>query len=254
MESSLTAVAGDLPPTEPALQLKEDDDHTREHHIPPSSPLLSPTARSPKGSPSIPSPFFSDEEEETDVAEDLLRKKLCDSSDDDESGKFDPPKAFDKSYYRKVNKLILGEETEELVWLAKNDDDPPRTLNLMNDPLLSVVIAIQKPQIALEIIKQLPDDKLKAINCNGDTALHVAATVGDRKVANALLNKSLNLATIANNKGEMPLHKAALYGQEEVFQLLVEKGKGSPESRTEEGNTALHCAIMGNAPGTCASI
>ncbi|KAG6498979.1 hypothetical protein ZIOFF_038735 [Zingiber officinale] len=147
-----------------------------------------------------------------------------------------------------VNKLILDEGTAELVWLAQNKPDRSH-VNLMDDPVLSVVIDSRKTQMALELIKRLPADKLEARNCNGDTALHVAATIGDGKVANALLNKSDDLADIRNSKGETPLHKAALYGQQEVFQLLVDKGNSwAPFGRTYEGATTLHCAIMGNAP------
>lgn len=64
-----------------------------------------------------------------------------------------------------------------------------------------------------------------------------------------MLIKCPQLAEKRNKKGETSLHKAALYGQTGIFFLLVSKGKSSPEDRTDEGATALHCAIMGNAPG-----
>ncbi|XP_042400778.1 uncharacterized protein LOC121990773, partial [Zingiber officinale] len=165
---------------------------------------------SPPGSP--PSSDVNDEEESTDVSTDV------DEGDDDELEQFNPPRSFDEGYYRMVNKLNLDEGTAELVWLAQNKPDRSH-VNLMDDPVLSVVIDSQKTQMALELIKRLPADKLEAKNCNGDTALHVAATIGDAKVAKALLNKSDDLADIRNSKGETPLHKAALYGQQEVFQL-----------------------------------
>ncbi|XP_074580796.1 uncharacterized protein LOC141837258 [Curcuma longa] len=233
--TSMDDVHRDFPPTESPLPQQEDDTST--------TPQLNPPFALPPSPPSV----FSDEEE--------TARDSDDASDDDEFGPFKRPNNFDKRYYTKVEKMILEEDTEELLWLAKNKPLSCH-VNLMNDPVLSVVIARRKTEIALELIKQLPNDKLEAHNCNGDTALHVAAASGDTKAANALLNKSLYLAEKRNKKGEKPLHKAALYGQQEVFQLLVDKAKGkcSPEDRTYEGANSLHCAIMGNAPGLALKI
>ncbi|XP_042405652.1 uncharacterized protein LOC121995932 [Zingiber officinale] len=166
------------------------------------------------------------------------------SSDDDEVEEIRPSPEFDQKHHRQVNKLIRDEDSRELENLATNPDG--QLVNLMGDPLLSVVISCQKTQIALKLIG-LPDCNLAAKNYNGDTALHVAAIAGDRKVAKALLTKSPQLAEKRNNKGETPLHKAALYGRRDIFFLLVSKGQISPEDRTDDGATALHCAIMGNA-------
>ncbi|KAG6495001.1 hypothetical protein ZIOFF_042791 [Zingiber officinale] len=166
------------------------------------------------------------------------------SSDDDEVEEIRPSPEFDQKHHRQVNKLIRDEDSRELENLATKPDG--QLVNLMGDPLLSVVISCQKTQIALKLIG-LPDCNLAAKNYNGDTALHVAAIAGDRKVAKALLTKSPQLAEKRNNKGETPLHKAALYGRRDIFFLLVSKGQISPEDRTDDGATALHCAIMGNA-------
>ncbi|XP_074580795.1 uncharacterized protein LOC141837256 [Curcuma longa] len=174
------------------------------------------------------------------------------SSDDDKMEKFGPTIDFDQEHHQLINKLIREENSGELEKLARNPRG--RLVNLMNDPLLSVVISCKKTQIALNLIGLLPDCQLEAANHNGDTALHVAATVGDREVAKALLSKCPQLAEQRNKKQEKPLHKAALYGRRDVFFLLVNKGESSPEDRTEDGANALHCAIMGNAPGLALEI
>ncbi|CAL9081248.1 unnamed protein product [Musa textilis] len=133
--------------------------------------------------------------------------------------------------------------------------DPPR--NLMADPVLNVVIACKKTDLAKRLIQNMPAEKpgpLWYANYQGDTALHVAATAGDLDVAKALLGKNPQLVNERNRKNETPLHKAALYGHETMFWELVKPGLHDPYQRREDGATVLHCAIMGSAPALALKI
>ncbi|CAL9081262.1 unnamed protein product, partial [Musa textilis] len=156
-----------------------------------------------------------------------------------------PPHALNVVHFRRLNWLIHRENVDvnDLLRLVEQDNH----VNLMNDPLLSVVIACKKPKLAVLLIDKIPDDTLEAYNYNGDTALHVAAAMDDKKVALELIRRMPDLVHKRNVKQEIPLHKAALYGLQDMFWLLVDK-KSSPEARREDGATMLHCAIMGNAP------
>ncbi|CAL9138460.1 unnamed protein product, partial [Musa acuminata var. zebrina] len=161
-------------------------------------------------------------------------------------GSEEPPHVLDVARFRRLNSLIHSESVDvnELLRLVEQDNH----VNLMNDPLLSVVIACKKPKLACRLIDKISsNDILKAGNFNGDTALHVAAAMDDKKVALELLRRVPNLVHVRNVKQEIPLHKAAMYGLQDMFWLLVEKSS-SPEARREDGATMLHCAIMGNAP------
>ncbi|URD91344.1 ANK, partial [Musa troglodytarum] len=160
-------------------------------------------------------------------------------------GSEEPPHALDVARFRRLNWLIHRENVDvnELLRLVEQDNH----VNLMNDPLLSVVIACNKPELAVRLIEKISNDILEAYNYNGDTALHVAAAMDDKKVALELIRRMPDLVHKRNVKQEIPLHKAALYGLQDMFWLLVAK-KSSPEARREDGATMLHCAIMGNAP------
>ncbi|CAL9138459.1 unnamed protein product [Musa acuminata var. zebrina] len=100
----------------------------------------------------------------------------------------------------------------------------------------------------------MPVETLAAKNLYGDTALHVAAAVGNSEVAKELFRRSEDLIGEQNLKQETPLHKAAFYGHHDMFWCLVDEGNGSPYERREDGATMLHCAIMGNEPGLALEI
>ncbi|URD87270.1 Ankyrin repeat-containing protein [Musa troglodytarum] len=157
----------------------------------------------------------------------------------------EPPHILDVARFRRLNLLINRENVDvnELLRLVEQDNH----VNLMNDPLLSVVIACKKPKLAVLLIAKTSDARLTDTNYNGDTALHVAAAMDDRKVALELIRRMPDLVRKRNVKQEIPLHKAALYGLQDMFWLLVHKNS-SLEARREDGATMLHCAIMGNAP------
>ncbi|XP_064995419.1 palmitoyltransferase AKR1-like [Musa acuminata AAA Group] len=171
-----------------------------------------------------------------------------------------PPSVFNVDHFCNVTSLIQQEKYEDLSSLAMKKDpqamkkDP---LNLMEDPVLNVVIEYKKTDLAKRLIQNMPAEKpgpLWYANYHGDTALHVAATVGDLDVAKALLRKNSKLVSERNKKNETPLHKAALYGHETMFWDLVKMGSHDPSERREDGATVLHCAIMGSAPALALKI
>ncbi|XP_064995762.1 uncharacterized protein LOC135631794 isoform X2 [Musa acuminata AAA Group] len=160
-------------------------------------------------------------------------------------GSEEPPHALDVARFRGLNSLIhrANVDVDELLQLVGRDN----RVNLMNDSLLSFVIACKKPKLAVRLINKVSDTMLTASNYDGDTALHVAAAMDDQEVASELIRRVPDLVHVRNAKMEIPLHKAALYGLQDTFKLLVENGS-SPDARREDGATMLHCAIMGNAP------
>ncbi|THU45520.1 hypothetical protein C4D60_Mb02t18780 [Musa balbisiana] len=176
---------------------------------------------------------------------------LATDNSDDENRR---PSVFAVDHCCTVTSLIQQEKYEHLLPLAMKKDPP---LNLMEDPVLNVVIEYKKTDLAKRQIQNMPVEKpgpLWYANYHGDTALHVAATVGDLDVAKALLRKNSELVSARNWKNETPLHKAALYGHETMFWDLVNMVSHDPYERREDGSTVLHCAIMGSAPALALKI
>ncbi|XP_072987936.1 uncharacterized protein [Typha latifolia] len=147
--------------------------------------------------------------------------------------------------YREIDDAIHHSDFDYLQNLVKKEMS--QTINLSDDPLLSVVIAYEKRDLAMKLLEVMPEMNLMASKCYDDTALHVAAAKGDVTVVEALVKKCKELMGKTNKNLETPLHKAALYGERDVFWKLVELGS-KIEQRREDGSTMLHCAVMGNAP------
>ncbi|XP_072988215.1 uncharacterized protein [Typha latifolia] len=186
-------------------------------------------------------------------------------------GSHDPvkprPSIFTKVYkekfkekYKEIDDAIRNDDWTYLQKLLSekfipNDDEMNLSdtmnlsdaVNLSDDPLLSVVVAYEKSDLALRLVEVLPEENLRTWNIYGDTALHVAAAKGDLRVVEKLAKKCEELTWTENCKQETPLHKAALYGERDVFWTLVHLGSDI-QKRREDGSNMLHYAVTGNAP------
>ena len=154
----------------------------------------------------------------------------------------------DKNFRQKFQEINDAIRQREKQYLRSHVKKPSMggPVNLSEDPLLNVLIAY-KSSLAIELLEEIPEDELLKSNYDGDTALHVAVMEGDAKMAAALIKRNKDLLHACNKQRESPLHKAALYGESKIFWLLKKNG-GDYSARRQNGDTVLHCAIMGNAP------
>src|SRR5215207_169620 len=89
------------------------------------------------------------------------------------------------------------------------------------------------------LLKQGSD--VNAVQGDGVTALHWAATKGDAEMAHMLVVAGANLSAATRFGGYTPLHVAAERGYAEVVQTLV-KGGADANALTVRGTTALMLA------------
>ncbi|ESR34153.1 hypothetical protein CICLE_v10004568mg [Citrus x clementina] len=101
-----------------------------------------------------------------------------------------------------------------------------------------------------------PSDVLKLQNRKGNTALHLAAALGNEVMCHCMASKDPKLVAVRNHEGETPLFLAALEGQKDAFlclHLLDTESKGDKNKndsraatfRKNNGDTILHAAIFG---------
>ncbi|XP_074591100.1 uncharacterized protein LOC141846989 [Curcuma longa] len=178
----------------------------------------------------------------------------------------DPPHDYDTEKYEKVVALINEHraqyssrivvalvEEHRAQFVVDEARQVKLPLNLMGDSVLHEVIARRKTDLAVAIIDGLNSnevDMFRPKNYYGDTPLHIAAAVGDSKVAEALLKKHKELARERNRKGETPLHKAVQCGHFGLFFSIIKwhGDRSIANDRTGDGSTILHYAIMSNHP------
>nr|XP_048328477.1 uncharacterized protein LOC107416690 [Ziziphus jujuba var. spinosa] len=91
-----------------------------------------------------------------------------------------------------------------------------------------------------------PEDICTSVNQDGETALSVAATVGNTKAAEMLVRKNPRLPNVPNGKKNVPLVDAALYGQREmlIYLLMVTDDNVEPSPFTGESGVLLLTLVI----------
>ncbi|KAL0551067.1 hypothetical protein IC582_010144 [Cucumis melo] len=89
---------------------------------------------------------------------------------------------------------------------------------------------------------------VRIANHKSATALHLAATLGNVKMCYDIASVDHSLVGIRNNEGETPLFLAALHGNKDAFLCLHSFCAHTEDRcrRSKDGQTILHCAIMGD--------
>lgn len=78
---------------------------------------------------------------------------------------------------------------------------------------------------------------------NGNLALHIACSKGQREMGWTLLQRDVNMAMQYNNNGYTPLHLAAMNGKVAVLVDFASMVTSSFYYSTKEGETVFHLAV-----------
>ncbi|KAL2906992.1 Ankyrin repeat domain-containing protein 13C [Bienertia sinuspersici] len=93
-----------------------------------------------------------------------------------------------------------------------------------------------------KVIRRISPENLALTDRNGETALSVAAVVGNTYVAKLLVNKNPHLPNISGNFG-FPIHKAAEYGERDMIWYLLEVTRDDIESSPFVGESGAKLLI-----------
>ncbi|XVE73074.1 hypothetical protein DITRI_Ditri11bG0088500 [Diplodiscus trichospermus] len=123
------------------------------------------------------------------------------------------------------------------------------------DTALHIAVSNGKEGVVEELVQLIrsqsePGKALGIRNEQGNTPLHIAASLGNVRMCNCIAQASPSLLKIQNHSGETPLFVAALHGKKNAFLCLNSfcggKEEGYSYCRRKDGETVLHCAISGD--------
>ena len=117
------------------------------------------------------------------------------------------------------------------------------------ETILYMAVSDKEEKIVEELVEQISKsdlDALKIGNEEGDTPLHLAASIGNVQMCKCITDKDRKLVGFPNSKAETPLFLAALRGQKEAFLFLhgmCESSERHDYCRRDDGRNILHCVI-----------
>jgi len=139
-------------------------------------------------------------------------------------------KLKDLGSYLPLYKAALGGKWKEARRFI--DEDPEALtakITIASETALHIAVGTGKDIAFVEkLITRMSPEELALTDQNGETALSVAAIVGNKRAAELLYNKNPDLPNILSKAG-LPIHRAAQYGQRDMISYLLEVTKKDME-------------------------
>ncbi|XP_059436133.1 uncharacterized protein LOC132169060 [Corylus avellana] len=153
------------------------------------------------------------------------------------------------------HKAMRG-DWDEVVKIYRSDKRAHKAkITKSGDTALHIAVSDDKEEIVEEVTAEIRAngeegvEALKVKNEQGNTALHVAASMGSVGMCQCIAEVDKSLVGVRNEDGETPFFLAAVHGKKEAFLCLLRicgLGEGLLYSRRNDGETILHVAIAGD--------
>ncbi|KAJ0081884.1 hypothetical protein Patl1_12177 [Pistacia atlantica] len=127
----------------------------------------------------------------------------------------------DLTRYRPLYKAILEGNLELIKEFCDLNPEAVRvriTVNL--DTALHVAVGKEANHIVKFLLCLMSKDDVGLQNNEGNTALSIAAIVGNFQAAKMIMGRHPDLVAVANNSGRMPIIEAARHGQKKMIRYL----------------------------------
>ncbi|XVF65757.1 hypothetical protein PTKIN_Ptkin09bG0275600 [Pterospermum kingtungense] len=130
---------------------------------------------------------------------------------------------LDLSPYKQLWKTIVREDWKEVKKeLNRNPLALTSPISEFYETVLHILVNSEKALwLVREIVDKVDSDSLGKSDYQHDTALTIAAYVGNAKAAKMMARKNTEFLTRINFSGDSPLHAAARFGHEETFRCLL---------------------------------
>ncbi|RVW67957.1 hypothetical protein CK203_064210 [Vitis vinifera] len=153
---------------------------------------------------------------------------------------------------RVLFKVVMENQWEEVVDIIK-EHSPCASVRITTskDTALHLAVSDGREEILEHLVQVLGDkakDALKIKNDHGNTPLHLAAALGNKRMCQCITDVNKDLVGQRNDDGHTPLFLTALYGKVDAFTFFCQicLPKGIQEYyRGARGESILHTAING---------
>ncbi|XP_008235416.2 PREDICTED: uncharacterized protein LOC103334252 [Prunus mume] len=147
-------------------------------------------------------------------------------------------------------KITITSQWKEVVAIYRLDPRARKAkITESGDTALHVAVSDNQEEHVEELVKLVSTDELQIRNEQGNTPLHIAATMGNVRMCECIAKHHPLLVYAFNKENETPLFLAALHGKKAVFLCLHyicslhDDQQRYKYCRRKDGNTILHCAI-----------
>ena len=131
-------------------------------------------------------------------------------------------------------------------WLGKEK------INRGGNTALHMAVSDRQERFVEQLVKVIllrsgmPEVVLQIKNKQGNTPLHLAASLGNVSMCKCIPSWRPGLVGVLNDEGETPLFLAARHGKMDAFFCLLSRDTEKyVDTRNKKGETVLHCAING---------
>lgn len=124
------------------------------------------------------------------------------------------------------------------------------------DTALHIAVSNGVRDHVLKLVASLGDNSQEVLeikNKKGNTALHLAASLGNVDICHCIASKAPDLIASQNKESETPLFLAACHGNYDAFLCLTSLGTQNNTScrKSTNGDTILHVALTGEYFSMC---
>lgn len=123
-----------------------------------------------------------------------------------------------------------------MVELLTNNGADPLTIYDDEETALDIAIRKQKIEAAVALVRVCKDEKVTT------KTLHLAAALGCTSIADALIQKGLDVGQVEDGTGDTALHKASEKGHSKIVHKLLQVDDSKIFTPNAKGDTPLHLA------------
>lgn len=161
----------------------------------------------------------------------------------------------EESLKKHLFKITMKSQWKEVVQIYRQNSQVRKAkITRTGDTALHIAVSNGQEEHVEKLVQLVTVKELRIKNGRGNTPLHLAASMGNVRMCECIAKDNPSLVGVLNKDNETPLFLAALHGRKDAFlclhyiytPALDDPKKRYNNCRRTDGETILHCAILGD--------